>query len=83
MTTAKSKKLVPLTHKQKIGVLNAAIDAVETMHGSVTGPEHLTEAKRCGCQYGLTLKGLVCMRREAYAGIQKERQRTLPFSPSL
>lgn len=66
-----------MTHRERIAVLNSAIDSVSTMHGSVTGdPEfpHTASPARCKCQYGRTIKGLAFMRRESYVAIQKAKK---------
>lgn len=67
----------PLTPRQRVSVLNAAIQSCHTMHGSVTGdPEyqHTAEPQHCQCEYGITIRGLKSMRREAYAAIAQTKK---------
>lgn len=63
-----------ITARRKIAVLNFAIAAVDTMHGSVTGGgEHAVIPTKCACAYGESIRGLKIMRREAYETIQKAK----------
>lgn len=72
------KPNTPLTPKQKVAVLNFALDTVDTMHGSVTGSdEHKAEVLKCACGYGITMRGLRAMRREAYVAIQKTKTKAV------
>jgi hypothetical protein len=63
-----------LTPRQRVSVLNCAIQHVENMHGSVTGDEHAAAVQTCPCEYGQTIRGLKSMRREAYAAVQKGKK---------
>lgn len=71
MTTKRTGTVKPLNHRQRIAVLNCAIEAVANMHGSVTGEDHGADASGCTCQYGETIRGLKSMRRESYGAVQK------------
>ena len=70
------KRKPPLTPRQRVSILNAAIEHTESMHGSVTGEDHLSDVQKCPCEYGLTIRGLKSMRREAYAAVQKGKTHT-------
>lgn len=71
------KPNTPLSPRQKISCINAALCSVETMHGSVFGGPscmHLVEVADCKCEYGNTTRGLRSMRREAYAQITRAKR---------
>lgn len=68
------KRKPPLTPRQRVSVLNAAIGHTESMHGSVTGEDHAADAQKCACEYGVTVRGLKSMRREAYAAVQVSKK---------
>ena len=68
------KRKPPLTPRQRVSVLNAAIQHVEAAHGALLGIHHPVVAQQCACEYGETVRGLKSMRREAYAAVQVSKK---------
>jgi hypothetical protein len=71
-----------LSPRQRVAVLNAAIQATATVHSRVYDQPfyavtHMKDAGRCTCEYGMTIRGLKLMRREYYVAIEHAKKKVV------